>query len=190
MKLISFIGAPGSGKGTQAKLLSKSLKYVHFSTGEVLRNETSSGTSFGKSIKRIISLGNLISDRIMFKVVSKFVISNINKKGIILDGFPRTLKQAKMLDRFSKKRNIEIKVVYLKINDSEVMKRLKKRSILEKRNDDTSSVIANRVKLFKVGFNKLIDFYNIKTCLIEVNGLGDEYKINKEILKSLKVKKL
>src|SRR3989344_913570 len=118
MKLI-MLGAPGSGKGTQAKLLAKDLKLKHVSS-DILRKEIKKGTNMGKIFKEYMDRGDLIPDNL----INKFVIKNMPKNNFILDGYPRRIKEAEFLDE----KNKPEKVVFLKVNYNILKKRLLKRA--------------------------------------------------------------
>ena len=99
--IIIVLGVPGSGKGTQSRRIAKKLEFSHFSTGEILRNEANAHTKLGEKIKVLINSGKLVSDKIMIQIVKKHLFNaeiSPNKNGIVFDGFPRTLKQAEVLD--------------------------------------------------------------------------------------------
>ena len=96
MKVIIIFGPPGAGKGTQANLICKKLNFIHFSTGEALRNEIAKKTKLGNQIADIISKGDLVTDELSTQITKNFIIANKNKD-VLLDGFPRTLKQAENL---------------------------------------------------------------------------------------------
>ena len=96
MKII-LLGPPGAGKGTQAALLSKSLEIPKISTGDMLRTAAAEGSEFGEKVKKIMSLGNLVSDEMVIEIVRKRITQEDCKEGFLLDGFPRTVEQAKAL---------------------------------------------------------------------------------------------
>jgi len=124
-KKIVFLGPPGSGKGTQAQLLSKNFSIPHISTGDIFRKiiKTGKPKKLADSIKKYVQSGLLVPDEIVFK--SLFSVIK-NKKYYILDGFPRNINQAKLLDEALKKDGID-KVIYFKVSDKEIIKRLTSR---------------------------------------------------------------
>ena len=126
MRLI-FIGPPGVGKGTQAKLVKKYFSIVHLSTGDILRSEISQATPIGIKAKYYIDKGHLVPDNELLNIMSKRLNKNDTKKGYLLDGYPRTIPQAKGLDTFLNKMNKNIDaVISIELDDKSIIKRLQK----------------------------------------------------------------
>lgn len=160
MKIV-MLGIPGSGKGTQSKLLSSKYNIPAISTGDLLRK------SNDNSIKQIIDKGCLIDDDTMFKLVKKYVETD----SFILDGFPRTLKQAKMID---------VDIVFLiDISEQEAVKRLLNRS--DNRADDLEHVIRDRFDVYCKETKPLVDYYEKKNILKVINGDTTKENIFNEI---------
>ena len=109
---VLFLGAPGSGKGTQAKKIETQFSIPQISTGDLLRAETASGSDIGEELKKIMSSGKFVSDDIVLKLVSKKITSNDCKNGFILDGFPRNLSQASSLDVLLNDLGVSIEYVF------------------------------------------------------------------------------
>lgn len=126
-KFIILLGAPGSGKGTQGKILAEIIGYKTVSTGDLLRNEISSGTQIGKKAEEIVKSGKLVTDQIVLEILESYLTST-SSKGFILDGFPRTLNQAVMLENLLEK--LESSVAYainFEVNQEDLVKRLSSR---------------------------------------------------------------
>lgn len=122
---VVFTGAPGCGKGTQARLLKERVDIPHLSTGEMLRAEAAKGTPLGLEIKALIDNGNLVPDDMIIKMLSERIDEDDCKNGFILDGFPRTLPQAKALDEMLKKKEIKLDaVIEIQVPDEIIMERI------------------------------------------------------------------
>lgn len=174
MKII-LIGIPGSGKSTQGNLLSKKLNVPYLSTGHIFRELSKEHTKLGHEIKLVMNAGLLISDRKTLKIVSDYLSRAQYQKGYILDGFPRTLTQAKEF-----KNGID-RVVYLKVSDKEILWRLAYRDS-QGREDDTLLAIRKRIEVFHKFTKPVLDYYQKKGLLIEIDGERTIEDIHKEIM--------
>ncbi|MBL7059317.1 nucleoside monophosphate kinase [Candidatus Pacearchaeota archaeon] len=201
MKLV-FIGKPGSGKGTQAKILSKKLKISHISTGDLFRQSTG---EFSKLVHSYIDGGNFVPDDLTIKMLRERILKEDCKNGFIFDGFPRTLPQAEMLEK-------EIKIDYIidvHISDEEAIKRMSGRrickkcgelynlntnhipkkknmcdkcgGILFKREDQTSEAIKKRIEIHYKEVKPILKKFNP----IIINGEQSIDKVTEDILKIL-----
>jgi adenylate kinase len=179
-QLIIF-GPPGVGKGTQAALLAEKLNLFHLSTGEYLRKAVSEGTELGKKAKAIMDAGLLVSDDIMIGIVKDALEKNVSGgNGFILDGFPRTLQQAKDLDNLFKELEFnEIKVISLTADENELIKRLLQRG----RSDDTEETIKKRLEVYLASTQPVLEYYDGR--IIEINGVGEIPEVNMRIINSL-----
>ena len=151
MNLILF-GPPGAGKGTQANFLINRYNIVQISTGDMLREEVKLGTELGKAAKSIMDKGNLVSDEIIISMIERRIIKSDCKNGFILDGFPRTLKQAIDLDNILNKLKMNIdKVIEINVNEDILLQRITKRALESKtvRDDDNSEILKNRIVIYK-----------------------------------------
>ena len=154
MKKIVLLGPPGCGKGTQSKLLVEKNNFVQLSTGDLLRSETSNSNSeLGKKVKHVMERGELVPDEIVIDIIVKKVEEHKNKN-IVFDGFPRNLKQAEVLD--SSLEDVSIKLdhailfeIDFKILEERINNRVSETSGSEKREDDNSATLLNRIKVFK-----------------------------------------
>lgn len=177
MKLV-LIGIQGSGKSTQGNLLSKQLNIPYLSTGHIFRQLAKEKTTLGKYIKVVINSGLLVPDEKTIEIVNSYLKRPEYKKGYILDGFPRTLNQAKKFIN-----NID-KVIYLEIPEKEAIYRLVYRNS-EIREDETIPAIKKRIEQFKKFTLPVLDFYREQKKLIEIDGTQSIEAVNQEILKSL-----
>ncbi|HVA96396.1 MAG TPA: nucleoside monophosphate kinase [Candidatus Acidoferrales bacterium] len=177
MKII-LVGIQGSGKSTQGNLLSEKLGVPYLSTGHIFRELAKERTPLGRYIKETMTAGYLIPDKKTNEIVSEYLSRPEYEKGFILDGYPRTISQAK-----SFKNGID-KVVYLEVSDKEALWRLSYRNgdNGEKREDDTLSAIRKRIELFHKFTEPVLEFYRSKEKLLTFNGEEPIEKIHKEIM--------
>ncbi|XP_060085878.1 adenylate kinase-like [Ylistrum balloti] len=184
MNLI-LLGMPGSGKGTVASWLQEKYLYRQISTGDLLREERKVGTQLGKQVEVIMNEGKLVSDEMIIELVKKH-IKTVGFKGVVFDGFPRTVFQAKSLDETT---NID-QVIFLKVSEKIVVDRLLNRSddSGQRREDDNERVIKERIKVYMENTQPLIDHYE-KKCLLTTldGGVSIENVRNKvkEVIESL-----
>jgi len=166
---IVLLGAPGSGKGTQAEKIVDKYGVAHISTGEVLRAEVAAGTALGLQAKRIMDAGDLVSDDIIINIAKEHVGKLDSRQGFLLDGFPRTLAQAEGLDKMLAELSAPLDVALLvEVDDAEVMQRL----LARKRADDTEETIRNRLEVYRAQTEPLIDYYRNQSKLVPVKGTG------------------
>ncbi|MFH1505195.1 MAG: adenylate kinase [Candidatus Omnitrophota bacterium] len=204
MKIILF-GSPGSGKGTQAVMLSKYFNLKKISLGDILREEVKKNSELGQEVKNYMEKGLLVPDEVVLRVVEE----NINFERFILDGYPRNLSQAKKLDEILEKNNNSFdSFIYLDVGQQTIIGRLSKRRIckscganyhlenlrsreegicdncgaeLVQRADDDPEVIKKRWEVFSDQSRKILDFYQNKGKLIKVDGNGDKEEIFERI---------
>ncbi len=174
MKNLVFFGAPGAGKGTQAKKLAEKYGLIHISTGDVLRSEVANETELGKMANEYMKKGELVPDDVIIGMVEKIIAANKDGNGFILDGFPRTTPQAEALDKMLEKYNLSISnVLFLDVPKNELIKRLQKRAELEGRSDDKDlSVIENRIKVYEEKTAPVLNYYEKQGKLKKINGVG------------------
>ena len=212
MRLI-FIGPPGVGKGTQAKLVKKHLGIVHLSTGDILRAEISQATTLGIIAKSYIDKGHLVPDNELLNIMIKKLNEDDTKKGYLLDGYPRTIPQAKGLDNFLDEMNINIDaVISIELDDKSIIERLSSRrfckecgnitnllfnpslidnqcdkcnGLLLQRSDDSGEVIIERLKIYNKQTAPLLKYYQDKNLLKKIDGNGNINNVNKLILKAI-----
>jgi len=175
-----IFGPPGVGKGTQAKIIAENYGLFHLSTGEFLRKAINEETELGKKAKEIVEKGCLVPDDIMIGIVKEALVENITPNGFILDGFPRTIPQAKALAKiFEELKFDNILVLHLTADENELVRRLLNRG----RGDDTEETIKLRLKIYEDATKPVIDFY--KDSTLEIDGIGEIEDINREIFKKL-----
>jgi len=171
---IVICGAPGSGKGTQSKLIAEKYNLKHLSTGDMLRNEIKLQTEIGKKAEEFISRGQLVPDEMIIAMLDHVLDKEMyHYKGIILDGFPRTYAQAEALEKLLKKRNEEISLLLdLKVNDEELISRLLKRAEISNRSDDKLDVIRKRLEIYYQNADEVNNFYKKTNKYVAIEGIG------------------
>ena len=175
MNNIVIFGAPGSGKGTQSDQLIAKYGFEHISTGDVLRNEIKNGTELGKTAKEYIDKGQLIPDELMVDILAS-VYDSFGKehKGVIFDGFPRTIPQAEALKAMLAERGHRIAaMIELDVPEEELMKRLILRGKESGRSDDNEETIKKRLGVYHNQTAPLIDWYKKEGVHNHINGLGE-----------------
>jgi adenylate kinase len=187
MKFILF-GPPGAGKGTQAKMLIDKFNIVQISTGDMLRDEVKSKSELGKSAKAIMDRGDLVSDKIIIAMIKKRIQMSDCNNGFILDGFPRTLNQAIELDGLLEDLKIKIdNVIQIDVDENLLLERINKRALENEtiRNDDNSSILKNRIIVYKKDTMPVIDYYKNLKKLNTINGMQSIEKVSRDILNIL-----
>ena len=188
MTNIVIFGAPGSGKGTQSERLIDQYGLHHISTGDVLRSHMARGTELGKIAESFISQGQLIPDELMINILADVLDSNpaATQKGVIFDGFPRTIPQAKALNELQAKRGTEVHaVIGLEVDDEELVDRLIKRGQMSGRSDDNLETINKRLTVYHSQTSPLRDYYMTEGKYKAIEGKGSIDDIFNAIKKSI-----
>lgn len=173
MNLI-LLGAPGSGKGTQAEQLINKHHLTHLSTGDMLRAEIAAQSELGLAAKKIMDAGDLVSDDIVIGMIEK----RLNANGALFDGFPRTITQAEALDKLLAAKGQQIDhAVFLDVNNEEIVQRMLARG----RADDNETTIRNRLSVFEAQTKPLIDYYQAQNKLRRIDGQGNVADITARI---------
>ncbi len=208
------LGAPGSGKGTQALKISKEFGYKHLSTGDLLRAEIEKKSELGQKVQSIIAKGDLVSDEIVLELL-KLNLQDNDKA--LLDGFPRNIQQSKMLDDQLFGNNANVKAIYFNVDLSVLKDRIVNRrtckacgeiynvktkpyaangtclkcgsSDIVQRKDDTESVVDNRLNVFKETFEPILNFYRGTGRLLEVNAQQDEAAVFNDLKRLIEIYK-
>lgn len=170
---IVLLGAPGSGKGTQAALLVEALDLPHISTGELLRAAVKAGTLLGQKAKAVIDRGELVSDDIMLGLLEERLSEADAETGFILDGYPRNLAQAEALDELLERLGQPVdEALQIDIDIEMVVERIAKRAAEEGRSDDTEEVVRNRMDVYEEQTAPVVEYYARKGLLSRVLGEG------------------
>ena len=183
---IVIFGAPGSGKGTQSERIVEKYGINHISTGDVLRAEIKNGTELGKTAKGYIDQGQLIPYELMIDILASVFDSFKDSKGVIFDGFPRTIAQAEALKKMLAERGQDVSVmVDLEVPEDELMVRLIKRGKDSGRADDNEETIKKRLHVYHSQTAPLIDWYKNEKKYQHINGLGTMEGIFAEICEAI-----
>ena len=183
---IVIFGAPGSGKGTQSERIVEKYGINHISTGDVLRAEIKNGAELGKTAKGYIDQGRLIPDELMIDILASVFDSFKDSKGVIFDGFPRTIAQAEALKKMLAERGQDVSVmVDLDVPEEELMVRLIKRGKDSGRADDNEETIKKRLHVYHSQTAPLIDWYKNEKKYQHINGLGTMEGIFAEICEAV-----
>ena len=187
MKYYIMFGPPGAGKGTHAVAILEKYNLCHISTGELLRAEIAAGTELGLQAKTLIDNGNLVPDEVVEKMIAAKFDSVKNVDGFLLDGFPRTLRQAEDLDKILAARTCAVDaVISLMISDEVVKQRIAHRAAIEGRADDASEeTINNRIKTYHSQTEPLIEYYTKQGKYHEVKADAATIEENRERVLSL-----
>lgn len=183
MKNIVIFGAPGSGKGTQSDLIIEKYGLNHISTGDVLRAEIKNGTELGKTAKEYIDDGMLVPDSLIVDMLANvYDTYGANHKGVIFDGFPRTVPQAEALKKMLAERGHKVAaMIELDVPEEELMIRLIKRGQDSGRTDDNEETIRKRLNVYHNQTSPLIDWYQAEGIRHKINGLGELQRIFDDI---------
>ncbi|MCX7554234.1 adenylate kinase [Marinicella sp. S1101] len=170
---IVLLGAPGSGKGTQAKLLEEKLNIPHVSTGDLFRAAIANKTPLGLAAKEVMDRGDLVADEITLGMLKERITQADASNGFILDGFPRNLAQAEMLETLFKELDMALDhALLIQVDPDEVVARIAKRAEIEGRTDDTEEVVRNRLNVYAEQTAPVADYYKKQDIVTEILGKG------------------
>ncbi|MDR6940067.1 adenylate kinase [Arcanobacterium hippocoleae] len=181
-----MVGPPGAGKGTQAKVLAEKLGIPTISTGSIFRSHISQGTELGQLAASYIDGGNLVPDEVTDALVRDRLSQDDVRDGFILDGYPRNVHQVSALDQILSDLEVSLDgVVKLDIPDEAIVGRLLKRAQIENRADDTEDVIRHRIEVYHQETAPLIDIYQERGQLLQVDGTGTIDEVLQRLVQSL-----
>jgi len=186
LNLVLF-GPPGAGKGTQSACLIDTYNLVHLSTGDIFRSNMKEGTKLGNLAKSYIEKGALVPDEVTIGMLESEVNSNLNAKGFIFDGFPRTSAQAEALDLFLTSKGTEITAMLaLEVEEQELITRLLERGVSSGRADDQNTeIIKNRIQVYENETAILKDYYAAQNKFVGVEGVGSIESITNRLCKEI-----
>lgn len=208
MRLILF-GPPGVGKGTQAKLLAEESGVQHISTGDMLRAAVAAGSDLGKKAKALMDAGQLVPDDIMIGIVREVLSLPANSRGFILDGFPRTIAQAKALSKIFEDLHVkEFVVINFELDDEELVRRLSNRLVckndgkifntdldgitvgtpcpncggeLYQRDDDKEETVRKRLRVYHISTAPVIEYYKQRGMVVNIDATSSIDVVHREI---------
>ena len=168
-----FLGPPGAGKGTQARMLAGAQKLAHIATGDMLRDAIAAGTDLGRVAKGYYDRGELVPDDVVIRMLADRLQQVDAAEGFILDGFPRTIAQAEALERLLKDLGSGLdRVVFFDVPEAELVRRMTERRKIEGRADDTDEAIRNRLRVYAAQTAPLLDHYRSRSLLLALPGVG------------------
>jgi len=188
MRLI-LLGPPGAGKGTQAQRLVEKHGIVQLSTGDMLRAATAAGTQVGQRAKAIMDRGDLVPDGVMIEIISERLDRPDTGKGFILDGFPRTVEQARALDKLLEDRGMRLDAIVEIVVDHDILRdRIlgRARETGGSRADDTEATVAKRLAVYREQTAPVAEYYGRKGVLKQIDGMGTIEEVAARIDESLK----
>lgn len=185
MRLL-IMGPPGAGKGTQAKEIARRLEIPAISTGEILRKNVEDRTLLGREAKRYLDAGELVPDEIINGMVRARLDEPDTRHGFLLDGFPRTLAQVETLDNILADEGVKLdRVLVLKVDNDELVRRLLGRAESDGRTDDTEEVIRRRLEVYSEQTEPLLGVYAQRGLLVIVKGMGEVGEVTERVLAAL-----
>ena len=186
MKNVVIFGAPGAGKGTQSDLIIEKYGFKHFSTGDILRKQIAEGTELGKTAKKFMDEGKLVTDELIINMIDNELEAVKDASGVIFDGFPRTYAQAEALKVLLNKRGTDVSVMLnIHVDDEELIARLINRGKTSGRSDDNLETIQKRLVTYKEQTTPVIDFYKKEGTCVDIKGVGSIDDIFASISKAI-----
>ena len=179
---VLILGAPGSGKGTQGKILAERLQLPKITTGDILRAAVKDGTTLGKDAKKFMDQGQLVPDALILELIKGELTKPEAKNGAIFDGFPRTAAQAELVDKvLGAEGNRLNHILLLDVPEEEMVRRMVGRAAVERRSDDTPETIKTRLEVYQRDTAPLVAHYAQRGIMRRVPGTGSIDQIAEEI---------
>lgn len=177
-----LLAPPGAGKGTQGERLAERHGVPHLATGDLLREHVAGGTELGRAAKEHMDQGGLVPDQLVISMVTEALGGRDPIENFLLDGFPRTLKQAEAAYEWGRNKNrVFDAVIMLDVPEDELVRRLVERGIEKGRSDDTEDVIRNRLRVYEENTAPLVEFYEERGILVRIDGTGSVDEVTERI---------
>ncbi len=181
MNIVLF-GAPGAGKGTQGEILAHRIGVPKIATGDLLRAAVAVGTLLGKEAKRFMDRGSLVPDEIILGLIEEKLASEESARGVIMDGFPRTIAQAEAVDEFLALRDAGVdSVVAFDVPDEELVERMNGRAKEEGRSDDTPEAIRKRLLVYREQTAPLLQYYDERGLVTSIDATGTVQQVSTRV---------
>jgi adenylate kinase len=191
MRLL-MVAAPGAGKGTQAELLAEHYGIAHLSSGDLLRKEVAAETDIGQSAAEYLERGDLVPDDLVLEMLTGPILDGAAHGGFVLDGFPRTLRQAEEAYRMARQfEDVELQaVIHLRVGPDELRRRLRSRARREGRTDDDEATINHRLEVFDRETKPLLEFYAGRGLIVDIDGEQSVTDVFADIVASVDARRL
>lgn len=182
MRLL-LIGAPGSGKGTQATALAAHYGVAHIASGDLLRSQIRAGTPLGTKVRSYVESGDLVPDELVLEILTPELTAASDAGGYVLDGFPRNLEQAEAAYRLARRLGVTVRAaVYLEAEQEELLGRLLRRATEEGRADDREATIRHRLEIFATTTAPLVDYYAGRGILVTIDAMQPVHRVTTAIV--------
>lgn len=183
---VLLIGPPASGKGTQGRRIASHFDVTYISSGELLRGEVKAGTDLGRRVADDLANGDLVPDDVMLRVLREPLAAALTSGGYVLDGFPRTVAQARSLDAMAAELGGAPEVAaWFDVEDSELLRRTRTRALTEGRSDDVDAVARHRIDVYTAATAPLIDYYRTAGLLIRVDAARQVDEVASDVIEAL-----
>ena len=184
---IVFVGPPGSGKGTQAKLVQERMALQVIGTGDLLRSAVKAGTTTGRRAEQFMIRGELVPDALVNDIVAEFFRGTNPPNNFLLDGYPRNVSQAEYLDGVLSDCKLALtRVIFFVVTEGELIRRIDVRRTAENRPDDDAAAVRNRLATYEQATRPVVDYYRKTGILVEIPAIGDVEAIHRRVIAELR----
>jgi adenylate kinase len=184
---IVFVGPPGSGKGTQAKLVQERLGLPVIGTGDLLRGAVKAGTATGRKAEQFMVRGELVPDGVVNDIVAEYFCGTNPPTKFLLDGYPRNVSQAEFLDGALANCKLPLtRVIFFMVSENELIRRIEVRRTAENRADDDAAAVRQRLATYEQATRPVVDYYQKTGILVEIPAVGDVEAIHRRVIAELR----